>query len=322
MEARPTGFAFTEARLRKLKNPAEREYYSDTRTRGFKVAIYPSGARSFLVYRRVMGRPERIFIGRWPDLSVDAARRIAEQVNGEIARGHNPAEAKRQQRLEGTFANLFERYLELHARPHKRPRSVAENEGIYRRYLLHWSTRRLSTITRHDVQRLHAAIGEQHGKYAANRAAALVSSMFNRAADWGWDGGNPAAGVKKFREESRERFLTQAEMPVFLRALAGDGDIDFQHYVLLGLLTGARSGNLLAMRWSEVDLAGAAWRIGRTKGGKPQVVPLVAPAVEILARRRVAANGEFVFPGKVPGAHREGFRKACPGCCGARASRT
>jgi integrase len=310
MEARPTSFAFTEARLRKLKNPAEREYLSDARTRGFKIALYPSGTRVFLVYRRVQGRPERIVIGRHPDLSVEEARRIAEQLNGEIARGHNPAEARRQQRLEGTFANLFEKYIELHARPHKRPRSVAENEGIYRRYLSRWGARRLSTITRHDVQRLHAGIGEEHGKVAANRTLALVSSMFNRAADWGWTGGNPASGVKKFREESRERFLLASEMPVFLRALAGSGDTDFQHYVLLGLLTGARSGNLLAMRWNEVDLNEAAWKIGLTKSGKSQVVPLVGPAVEILARRRVAANGEFVFPGKVPGAHRESFRKA------------
>ena len=101
-------FAFTETRLRNLNAPLEREYYADTRTRGFKLAVYRSGAKAFLIYRRVHGRPERIFIGRWPDLSVEQARKIAEQMNGLIAKGENPAQQQRQKKLEGTLSNLFE----------------------------------------------------------------------------------------------------------------------------------------------------------------------------------------------------------------------
>src|SRR5215472_12104224 len=155
MTDQPKTFAFTEARVRNIKPPPEREYYRDAKTRGFMLAAYPSGAKAFLIYRRVQGRPERIFIGRWPDLSVEAARKIAEQMNGAIAHGKNPAEEHRQKRLEGTFGNLFERYVELHAKPHKQPRSVAEDEANYRRHLSGWSTRRLSTILRRDVERLH-----------------------------------------------------------------------------------------------------------------------------------------------------------------------
>jgi hypothetical protein len=124
MSEEQKNFAFTETRLRNLNSPPEREYYADSRTRGFKLAVYLSGAKTFLIYRRVHGRPERIFIGRWPDLDVEQARKIAEQMNGLIAKGENPAQQQRQQKLEGTLSNLFERYLELHARPHKQPRTV------------------------------------------------------------------------------------------------------------------------------------------------------------------------------------------------------
>jgi integrase len=274
-----------------------------------KLALYQSGARTFLVYRRVQGRPERIFIGRWPDLTVEQARKIAERINGEIAQGRNPAEQQRQKKLEGTLSNLFERYLELHARPHKQPSSLREDQNLYRRYLTRWGTRRLSSISRKDVQTLHTEVGDKNGHYAANRMLALLTTMFRKAIDWGWAGPSPVVGVKKFREESRERFLTQAEMPKFLKALSQDPDRDFQDYMLLSLLTGARSGNLLAMEWAEVDLAEATWRITRTKGNRRQTVPLVDHALAILMRRRAQATGTFVFPSsKVPSGHTTTFR--------------
>jgi integrase len=306
-------FSFTEARIRKLPSAPEgvkRAYYRDPRTRGFMVAVTPSGKKGFLLYRKVNGRPERITIGAWPDLSVEAARKKAEEMDGAIAQGENPAEERRQKRLEGTFKNLWERYLEFHAKPHKQPRSLAEDEGNYRRYLSGWATRRLSTITRRDVERLHVELRQSSGIYAANRTLALLSTMFNKASEWGWHGSNPCRGVKKFREESRERFLTESEMPKFLKALAEQPNRDFRDFILLDLLTGARRSNILAMRWEEIDFTAAVWRIPRTKGNKPQTVPLVGPALEIVQSRREFAISEWVFPSpEISGQHVYEFRK-------------
>ncbi len=305
-------FTFTEKRIEKLPLPSAgaQVYYRDAKTRGFAVAVYPSGAKTFYLYRKVEGRPERVLIGKWPDLPVEEARKKADEMNGQIAKGENPAEERRQTRLEGTFGNLWERYLELHAKPHKQPRSVAEDEANYRRYLSEWVTRRLSTIHRRDIEKLHADLAEKSGIYAANRVLALLSTVFNKATEWGWSGDNPCKGVKKFREESRERFLTQDEMPRFLKALAEEPSQDFRDFIMLDLLTGARRSNLLAIRWEEIDFAGAVWRIPRTKGNKPQSIPLVGPAQKILEARRERVNGEWVFPSDVvKGAHVLEYRK-------------
>lgn len=304
---------FTEKRIESLPLPsagAKQVYYRDAKTRGFAVAVYPTGAKTFILYRKVQGKPERILIGRWPDLPVEEARKIADQMNGAIAQGKNPAEERRQTRLEGTFGNLWERYLELHAKPHKQPRSVAEDEANYRRYLGEWATRRLSTIHRRDIEKLHADLAEKNGVYAANRVLALLSTIFNKATEWGWHGDNPCKGIKKFREESRERFLTQDEMPRFLKALAEEPSQDFRDFILVALLTGARRSNVLAMRWEEIDFTGAVWRIPRTKGNKPQSIPLAGPALKILEARRERVTGEWVFPSAVvKGAHVLEFRK-------------
>src|SRR5579875_1091284 len=303
-------FVFTEARVRDIPASDAKVYYSDAKTRGLKLAVYPSGTKSFLLYRRICGRPERIFIGQWPGITVEQARKIAERMNGQIAEGKNPAEERRQHRLEGTFGNLFERYLELHARPHKQPRSAAEDQANYRRYLSVWANRQLSSISRHDVARLHAELREKHGVYAANRVLALLSTMFNKAIEWGWSGENPCKGVKKFREESRERFLTESEMPRFLKALADEPNRDFRDFIMLDLLTGARRSNILARRWDEIDFEAATWRIPRTKGNKPQIVPLVGPAIKILQARNQTIASEWVFPSpEIPGQHVYEFRK-------------
>ena len=196
----------------------------------------------------------------------------------------------------------------MYASAHKKPRSVAEDERQFEKFLAPWASRRLSTIKKADVQALHSRIGvgyeeqvkdktvRRGGTYAANRVLALLRAMLNKADEIGYRGDNPAAGVKMFREQSRDRFLQPAEMEAFLTALAAEPPL-FKDFFLMALLTGARRSSVQAMRWADLDLEGRFWRIPETKGGMVVVVPLVVPAVAILAARREHANGsEWVFP--------------------------
>lgn len=68
---------------------------------------------------------------------------------------------------------------------------------------------------------------------------------------------------------------------------------------MLALLTGARSGNLKAMRWQDLDLDNATWRIPKTKNGEAQTVTLVTDAVSTLKERKkqCVVDAIWVFPG-------------------------
>lgn len=295
----------------------KRVYHHDSKTKGLVVAVTDKGTKSFLVYRWVNGRPERITLGRYAvgmakGLTIEQARKAALETNLSIAKGENPAEKKRLARGEMTLDALFADYMEKHSEVHNRRPDKPRSH--FRLYLAHWGARKLSQIKRADIQALHARLGRERGHVTANTAIKLLRSMFNRAIEWDhWDKPNPAPGIKLFPEHSRERFLQPDELPRFFQSVADEPNETIRDYVLMSLLTGGRRANVMAMRWDQVSFERAEWRIPVTKSGKPHIVPLLPDAVNILRRRRERADGEHVFPGTGAAGHlaepKKGWRR-------------
>ncbi|GAH34521.1 unnamed protein product, partial [marine sediment metagenome] len=180
------------------------------------------------------------------------------------------------------------------------------DQAVFDRYMRPLAGRKVSAITRADVQRLHAGIGQRHGKYAANRALALISSMFSRCAA---NVVNPAKGVVRFPEQGRDRYLLPNEFPAFWNALAAEPNPTWRDFFMLLLLTGARRSNVQAMAWTDLDLDDpdlGQWRIPgeESKNGEPLPTVLSGRAVEIL-RRRLEENGtgQYVFPAASESGH-------------------
>src|SRR3954449_9666757 len=88
---------FTRKALDAIPSPSggQRIYHHDTGVRGLAIGVSPTGRKTFVVYRKVGGRPERITLGAYPDLSIEQARGLASQCNAAIARGENPNENRR-----------------------------------------------------------------------------------------------------------------------------------------------------------------------------------------------------------------------------------
>lgn len=294
-------FPFTKQRLEALELPDEgRRYVYDAKITGLALCLTAAGGRTFYSYRKVDGRPERVYIGPFPQTTVEQARDEAAKINGKIAEGINPNDKTRVNRKAPKLGEVFDEYIETPTRgKSKRPRSAKTTAGYkwqFGKYLEAWRHRQLSKIRRHDVEKLHNEIGEQHGGYIANRVLALVKAIFNYAVEQDYFPLNPATRLRPFAERSRERFLTADELPRFWLAVEAEPEADFYK---LSLLTGARRGNVLAMRWDEIDLAAATWRIGQTKNGNPLTIPLSAPALAILQRRQEGAATPWVFPDRL-----------------------
>jgi integrase len=222
-------------------------------------------------------------------------------MRGEIVMGKDPQSEKRTVRNEMKFGELFEIYMERYSKRHKRSWRYDERE--VNKFLPHWFRRKISSITQDDVYRLFHKIADEHGIYQANRMLERIRAIYNKAIEWGWEGRNPALGIKKFREKSRDRFLLPEEMSRFFDALAQEENVTARDFIMMALLTGARKSNVLAMSWKDISLENQIWRIPDTKNGEPHNVPLSPQALEILHKRKqiqklCEQESPYVFPGE------------------------
>jgi integrase len=289
---------FTKKALEALKPPAKgRAYVYDAVQAGLAVCITQAGSKTFYRTGRINGRAEQVRLGVFPEMSIEAARKGAQKVAGEVAAGNNP---RRPRRYGATIQDLFGHWM-MYARAFKK--SWAEDERQFERYFQSLKNRRLSDITTADVVEWNRRIGEKHGPVAANRARALLCAMYNRAYEMGQELLNPCRGVRRFPEESRDRYLTPDEVPRFFAALGEVPDPAVRDFLWLALLTGARKSNVLGMRWDQLTVEGV-WRIPSTKSGKVVLLPLVDTAQNILrARKEAAGNSPWVFPARTISGH-------------------
>jgi integrase len=291
---------FTKLNLEALLPPASgRSEYQDTKTPGLKLRVTTNNVKTFCVFKRVKsGPPFRLTLGRFPDMSIEQARRQAANVLAEIAEGGNPAEVKRALKAELTFDDLFNLFLARHAKVHKV--STKTDEVNYKNHLKKLlGQKKLSAITREDISAIHSKITSSGHPTAANRVLSLASSIFNRAIEWGITEANPCAKIRRNKEKSRDRFLQSDELPHFIVALNAEPNTTIRDYLWMSLLTGARRSNVLSMKWSDINLMEGTWRIPMTKNGTPQNVPLPKPAIMILKTRlkNISKDEGFVFPG-------------------------
>ena len=295
MQQSKNKFNFIKKLLSSLPLPNKgRAYYYDTKVRGLGIAVTGKGTKTFIVYKKIYGRPERITLGYFPDISIENARALALEVNTQVAKGKNPNKEKQKIHQELSLGNLFERYLERYAKNHKK--SWPEDCKIFNRYLLDLEKKKISFIKKTDIESIHAKMGNNNGKYAANRTLALLRTVYNKAIDWGWEGTNPCIGVKKFKEKSRDRFIQGDEMQKFFEALNAELNETFKDFFYISLLTGARRGNVLEMNWRDVNFERAVWTIKETKNGDSQTIPLIHQALVILDKRYKYKINDWVFP--------------------------
>jgi integrase len=311
----------TKAYVDSLK-PRRREFIAwDKEVSRFGVRVRPEGGKVYLLRLRVDGRQRWYTIGQhgdpWtPDTARDEANRVLGQAaNVEKLREtgsapaslRHPIEARDRRKNVPTLAEFSERYLEDYAAPHKRPASVAGDEGNLRRAVLPaLGGLRLDAITRSEVTRFH--LSRKKTPTNANRCLALLSHMMSMAEAWGErpQGTNPCLRVERFPETKRERFLSGEELGRLgagIRALEKAGKVTPWGLAAVRLLvfTGARASEVLGLTWDAVDLGAGAVRLAQSKTGAKTVI-LNPPAAAVLSKLRRVKGNPYVIVGGLKGA--------------------
>ncbi|CAN5138457.1 site-specific integrase [soil metagenome] len=295
-------FNFTKRDIQELEPaPVEKQQvrYLDTKERGLYLLVTSTGVKSFYVRRKVLGKSERLFLGRFPEMSIEQARSKAAEFHSSISKGNNLAQVRREELGEMTLGELFGEYIQRHAQKSCKTWKVIEQS--FERDFNSWKTRKLSAITSENVEKLHGRIAQTRGQYAANRALELIRAIYNKGIRWKlFRGDNPAVNLTPFKEETRVRILQPNEFEKFIEALELEPDVAIRDFIMLSLLTGARKANLLSMRWTNINMDAKLWFIPgeETKNGRPHAVPLTERELSILRRRFKTKKNQYVFYGE------------------------
>ncbi|MDR0803786.1 MAG: site-specific integrase [Rickettsiales bacterium] len=315
---KPNHIHFTEKSLADLSTPAQGEnqavYYDKNNTDGLCVIITYGGTKTYYAYMKHLGRPCRVKIGRVGDTKLVNARKKAHELKELSINGKDPSANRRDELRDMTLKTFYEtQYKPRHGEIRKKESSQARDETIFNNYLSDFHSRKMITIKRDEIERLHNDLNKRLSPYTANRMLSLLRHMYNIATIWGYpaDRGNPTAGIHKFPEKSRDRFLSPDELTRFFAALNKETHTMFKNYVLLSLFIGQRADNMISMRWDNIDLQNGFVYFPDTKNNEPHRVPLSATATKILTDMKKTAKSGWVFPApwdKTAGQHIGDFR--------------
>ncbi|MEP7452830.1 site-specific integrase [Phyllobacterium sp. SB3] len=301
-------------------------YVFDSELIGFGVRVRKTGGMSYIArYRAGSGRSapvRRVTIAPIGKITPDQAREMAKDILASVVKGEDPAKKKSDQKNAITFEELVKHFL-ANVEAKKKPNTHYLYSHLLNTYAVpEWGKRKAEAVSPQDVAVLH--LGLKAKPTTANRVRNVLATMYT----WAMKGNvigkmeNPAAGIEKYRETSRERYLSGDEMLRLGDAIEEaetvgvpwdpDPAKKVKHApkpenrrtiiepaaaaaIRLFILTGARLREILHLTWDMVDIERSLLLLPDSKTGKKSIV-LNAPAKIVLAN--LPRVDRYVIPGK------------------------
>lgn len=305
----------TKTHVDRLAPPTHGQaFLRDALLKGFAVRVTANGVKSFVVEKRINGRVKRITLGRYPDLTVEQARKEAQKNLGKIATGLDPVAEKEQARLQGvTLREAFADFLK--ARHGLKDRTVYDYRRIMEVAFPDWLPKPLLALSKDMIARRHASLGEDRGQAYANLALRVLRAVLNFARARYEDRNgrpllldNPVQRLTQtrawFRVGRRRTVIKPHQLPAWYRAVAAlkaspadEGARTVADYLLLVLFTGLRRQEAATLTWENVDLPGRTLTIPDPKNHEPLTLPLSDFVHTLLSARAEHATSRYVFPG-------------------------
>lgn len=281
------------------------------------------GGQQFIAKIRHEGKQRWFTLGPVGMFTVDEARQLVKNMKLLSKAGTDPkglidqvVTGKLLPKRSITFGAFVRFYIEHYAQIHKA--SWLKDQQRLNLYLLPiWCDKPLAQITRLEVLKVHQDIGKTR-PIAANRLLEVITVMWKQAKIMGFlpeSHPDVTLGVKRFKQTSRDRFLSDDEWQRLLRALDEvKGDSMQKAIIRLDLELGFRSKELLTLKWEYVDLDRKEIRLPKTKNGKSFRQPLTENACRILAA--LPRQNQWVFASeRNPGHHVTSFCKLLKRVC-------
>ena len=293
----------TEKRIRDAKPEPKIRILWDGQVKGLGVRITPAGAKSYILNYRVAGRERRATLARVSEISLKGARaRAGEELAAIRAGDSDPLERRREAKEAPTVNDGVDRFFaeyvpERIASSRLKERTVREYrlqaDGVIR---LAVGKRRIEEVGRRDIERMVKPLRP----VMRNRVLALASRLFTLFQSWEWCESNPVRFVEKAREEPRDRTLSESELTALGTAL------DFENgtspaavaAIRVATMTGLRIGEVIAMRWPDINFEASRVVLPNTKTGRRWQLLSSAALEALTALPRINGNDHVFTTGR------------------------
>jgi len=265
------------------------------------MAVYKKGKNWYIDYY-VRGRRKRKKIGP----SKKLAEQVLKDIQVKIAKGEYLGIFEDRKI---PFARFVQEYLE-YSRANKRPSTYRRDRTNVRNLLAAFEGHYLSEITPKMVEEYKARRLERVSQASVNREITCLKHMYTKAVEWGYVQRNPIKGVKRLKEPpGRLRYLTREEVTALLEAC----NSHLRPIVVMALNTGMRKGEILSLRWRDIDLKNRRITLRNTKTNEIRVIPINETLYRELLQLDRCDEGEYVFcnaRGEPYGDVKKGFASA------------
>lgn len=299
----------TERRVEQIQASGRQAWFGDVSS-PLRLMVSPKGAKSWYVEGRVKCRPIRVKLGRWPDVTVETARRLATERAGQMAAGIDPAAERRKQRKRSYRVNeaIADYIADAEAgQGRSKPLKVGtihEYRRINEVHLKRYHTLPVVELAGRHIDELRRA----HSVSVANAAIRLLRAACNHAFSRDVIDANPLAGRRRIVTPipPRTNHVSEADLGLLLLGIEATQDASVAageqvagDALLLMLLYGLRKNEALSLPVSAVDLARDTFRIESNKSDRPLTLPITLVARSLFSRRLCLARrlgSKFVFP--------------------------
>jgi integrase len=278
---------------------------------GLFLEITPSGGKLWRFKYRFDGKEKLLAMGVWPDVSLTAARRKREEARELLAQGIDPGEARKAERLRRkTLAeNTFEAIAREWDARHLSTRAKSHRDKVIRRLELYvfpyFGARPVAEIAAPEILACVRRIEALNKQETAHRTLQAIGQVIRYAIANGLAESDPTQALRGALPPATRRHMAAPTDPAkvgeILRALeAFQGSPIVAAAIRLLPLLFCRPGELITMRWADVDLEAAEWRYTVTKTKTEHLVPLSRQAIGVLRELRALTGhlpGGWVFPG-------------------------
>jgi integrase len=266
----------------------------DDEQRGLGVRVTAGGGKTYLAQYSCQGHKRRIPLGSCSGVSLAKARDAVRAIMGDVAKGIDPATERKKAKAHGalTLSAMLSDWQVLHLAG-KRPSYAAEAVRALRKAFSHYLDLPAAELDRTTVVKALGAMSRQGSPAMAAQTGAYGKVAYGWAVKRGALSANPFINLPVAPTVKRDRVLSDDELAAIWRATDGVGP--FNGIVRLLILTGQRREEVAGMAWAELSGDLSTWIIPgrRTKNGATHIVPLSAPAQDLL--RSAPRLGELVL---------------------------